>query len=81
MICFASMGGGAMRIKLSELLLLNLEEKLSEQHHIYRTKEEAYQELKHLTGQDFGYDIAAWEKWFRNAENPFPNINKPNKKS
>jgi hypothetical protein len=77
MICFASMGGGAMRIKPSEILLLNLEGKLSEQHRLYRTKERAYEQLKHLTGQDFGYDAVAWREWFRTAEKRFRNINKP----
>ena len=26
-------------------------------------KEQAYSELKHLTGQDFGMDAEKWERW------------------
>ena len=66
-----------MRVKISQMLLDNLEGKLSEQHCLYRTKEQAYAELKHATGQDFGYDVQAWEEWFRTANPRFPNINKP----
>jgi hypothetical protein len=29
----------------------------------YLPKEEAYRELKELSGQDFGYDYDSWEKW------------------
>ena len=48
-----------MRIKISQRLLDDLEGKLSEQHPLYRTKEKAYAELKHATGQDFGYEVQA----------------------
>lgn len=28
----------------------------------YSTKKEAYEDLKNATGQDFGYDVAAWRQ-------------------
>jgi len=28
-------------------------------------KEDAYKALKTLTGQDFGYDIDAWQQWLK----------------
>jgi hypothetical protein len=31
-------------------------------------KEHAHNRLKRLTGQDFGYDVKAWRRWF--DENP-----------
>ena len=37
------------------------------------SRETAYEELKRLTGQDFGYDVKAWRQWFKDAEDPFPN--------
>jgi hypothetical protein len=32
------------------------------------TKEQALKVLQRMTGQDFGYDVKAWRKWF--DENP-----------
>jgi len=34
----------------------------------YLTKEQALVLLKDYTGQDFGYDVEAWRRWF--DENP-----------
>jgi hypothetical protein len=34
----------------------------------YFTREETLAILKLMTGQDFGYDVKAWRKWF--DENP-----------
>lgn len=29
------------------------------------SKEDAYEKLKNITGQDFGYDIELWKEWLR----------------
>lgn len=66
-----------MRTLFHEILLLNLEQKYHSDHHLYRTREDAYMELKHYTGQDFGYDVVAWRQWFKESEDPLPNYHKP----
>ncbi|MDX1990797.1 MAG: hypothetical protein SF029_00310 [bacterium] len=50
------------RMTLEEIYLANLEEKRIQAH---MSKEAAYEALKTLTNQDFGYDVAAWRQWFR----------------
>ena len=47
-----------------ERLLLNLKQEIPQHYGEYRTREEAYETLKWVTGEDFGYDIEAWERWF-----------------
>jgi hypothetical protein len=57
-----------MRIKPYRIMLNNLAEKYEEQakyRKIYQSKEDAYEELKKRTGQDFGYDIDSWEQWLK----------------
>jgi len=46
-----------------ERLILNMKQEILKGYMAYLTLEEAYTILKQNTGQDFGYDIAAWEKW------------------
>jgi len=43
-------------------LLLNMRQLLPKDH---PAKEDAYKALKTLTGQDFGYDIDAWQQWLK----------------
>lgn len=44
------------------------------------TKTEAHQSLIRLTGQDFGFNVAAWEKWIRNnREEMYPRSTTPNR--
>ena len=52
-----------MRITPFDLYLRNLEEKISLESLYYMPKEEAYLELKKLTGQDFGFKVKTWKKW------------------
>lgn len=46
-----------------EGLILNMKQELPKNHPAYLSVDEAYQMLKQDTGQDFGYDIDAWEEW------------------
>ena len=48
-----------------------------------RTSEEAYQTLKWLTQQDFGYDGDAWREWFKGKSylEAMPNLGKEPPKS
>jgi hypothetical protein len=48
------------RLTLEQLLLANLEERMPIGGWGYMTKEDAYESLKEMTGQDFGYDLKAW---------------------
>jgi hypothetical protein len=66
-----------MRVPREQFLLMCLAQTMPEGVVGYRSPERAYKELKHLTGQDFGYDIAAWKEWFKNTKDPFPNLKKP----
>jgi hypothetical protein len=53
-----------MKLTLTEGLLKNLKGEIPP--HMRREflpMESAYEKLKSMTGQDFGYDSAAWEKW------------------
>jgi hypothetical protein len=61
------------RLTLQQTFLLNLKQEIPEWDMMsYMTREEAYEALKKHTGQDFGYDIEAWERWFReNEHNPW----------
>jgi hypothetical protein len=46
-------------------LLLNLRQEVSTQSRSYMSRDEAYDELKQSTGEDFGYDPKLWEEWIR----------------
>jgi hypothetical protein len=51
------------RLNYPKILLLNLEVDVPITSRAYVGKEKAYELLKIGTGQDFGDDVAAWEKW------------------
>jgi len=44
-------------------LLKNLRQEIRPGRREYLTKEQAYEQLKYHTGQDFGYDIEGWRQW------------------
>jgi len=48
---------------LAQILLRNLKGEVPPESRTYLDREEARDELKRLTGEDFGYDPAAWEAW------------------
>jgi hypothetical protein len=48
-----------------EWLLANLKQELPDNHEAYLPRYAAYRKLKEWTGQDFGYDANAWEKWLK----------------
>jgi hypothetical protein len=60
-----------------EVRMLNLRQELPEHSICYMTKEEAYEELKKETGQDFGYDVHKWEEWGRRAGEYYPRAGDP----
>ncbi len=45
-----------------EIMLANLRQQMPEASY-RRTVESAYEELKSISGQDFGYDAMKWEEW------------------
>lgn len=51
------------RLMPIQLLVVNLKQGLPPGAVGYSTREEAYEELKKYTGQDFGHDIRAWRRW------------------
>ena len=53
------------RITLFQGLLMNLNQSIEVNRREYLTREEAYQQLKSLSGQDFGYDVESWKKWLK----------------
>lgn len=47
-------------------LLLNLERRISpERRRDYLTREQALEQLKRRTGQDFGFDARRWRSWLK----------------
>ncbi len=53
------------RITLTEGFLLNLEEKIGKGRREYLNRDAAYEKLKDLTGEDFGYDAEKWRMWIK----------------
>jgi hypothetical protein len=53
------------RLTLYNGLLLNLEGKIKEGRREFLPRQEAYEKLKQLTGQDFGYEVLRWRDWIR----------------
>jgi hypothetical protein len=51
-----------MRASPFEILLANLRQEMPDPVH-KMSREEAYEELKRYTGQDFGFDVKLWEEW------------------
>jgi hypothetical protein len=56
------------RLKAEQILLLNLEQKIPDDALVYCSRDLAHRELKEMTGQDFGYDVAAWKRWFKDQK-------------
>ena len=54
-----------MRLMYHEGLMRVLEGTFPKKRRGGPSKEEAYDELKQITGQDFGYDAVAWRRWFK----------------
>ncbi len=52
-----------MQLFPTELALANLKGEISPDERGHCSKEEAYEELKWLSGEDFGLDIELWETW------------------
>ena len=57
-----------MRLNFQERLISNLRGGIHPESGHYRTKEEAYEILKEITHQDFGYDAEQWEAWCKQNE-------------
>jgi hypothetical protein len=58
-----------IRLTLTVGLLKNLKQEIpSYMRREYLPREAAYEKLKALTGQDFGYDTAKWEEWIKDQE-------------
>jgi hypothetical protein len=53
-------------------LLANLDPKTSLHGRAYLPRDRALQLLKEWTGQDFGYDVTAWEEWLRTHRASLP---------
>jgi hypothetical protein len=49
---------------------MNLNQQLKEDNMYYCTREKAYQMLKKLTKQDFGYDVEKWKQWIKETKFP-----------
>jgi len=64
-----SNGREMMPVDYYELLLLNLRGRISEGRREYLTREEARKFLVKRTGQDFGFDVEAWERWISDTHN------------
>ena len=54
------------RLTIFEIFLANLKQELPKtMRRQYSSKEKAYEALKRKSGQDFGYDAKAWERWLK----------------
>jgi hypothetical protein len=53
------------RLTLAQLALANFKQLIPPGERGYCSREKALERLKRWTGQDFGDDIRAWEKWVR----------------
>lgn len=47
------------------ILIRNLEGTFPHDLPYYSSKKEAYERLKEITGEDFGYDGKAWRDWYK----------------
>jgi hypothetical protein len=61
-----------MQLLPNELALANLKGEVSDEERGYLGKEEAYEWLKELSGEDFGMDIALWEAWVKEKNRHVP---------
>jgi len=55
-----------------DILLLNRAGYLPARSHHFIPRDEAYKELREMTGQDFGDDIARWQEWGRANHLSYP---------
>lgn len=62
------------RILLKDKLIKSLTADAQERS-MYRLydRDSAYETLKQLTGQDFGYNPDEWREWIDDQDDPFPN--------
>lgn len=52
-----------MQMFPQELALANLMGLMPEDERGYSTREQAYEHLKEMSGEDFGYDVEMWALW------------------
>jgi hypothetical protein len=58
-----------MRLTLIDGLLKNLKQEIPpHMRREYLTRERAYEKLKAITGQDFGFDVERWQAWIVDHE-------------
>jgi hypothetical protein len=55
-----------------EVLLMNLRRMLPECSMNFERPDEALQQLREMTGEDFGYDCDKWEEWGRRKRLFYP---------
>ena len=48
-----------------QICLANLRQDIPPTWSCFMSQEEAYEKLKQIAGQDFGYDDKRWERWGR----------------
>ena len=51
------------QMTLFEGILKNLKQEIEPGRREYLSREQAYQQLKYHTGEDFGYDAERWKAW------------------
>ena len=62
------------RMTVIERLILNLQQLMPPNRKGYMPREKAYESLKKLTGQDFGYDVEKWVEWINRNRKQFQYI-------
>ena len=66
------------RLTLFRGLVMNLKGEIEKGRREYLSKEEAYEQLKRFTGQDFGCDARKWEEWLKtHSRKHESSVNKP----
>jgi len=56
------------RLTLEQILIGNLKQIIPKEAMMYLAQENAIERLKQITGQDFGYDVEAWEKYLKDLD-------------
>lgn len=46
-----------------QVLIRNLKGEIQEHSRVYMPREKALEQLRRVSGKDFGLDIAAWQRW------------------
>ena len=58
-----------MRLMPIERLLKNMKQEIpSYMRREYLTREDAYEKIKVMTGQDFGMNVEQWEEWVKKQQ-------------